>query len=532
MLVLWMAYATLVSALGAIAAECWMRLSAGRGGGVRWAWLLALACSLTVPVVLATRHQVAGIEIAARDVVVPAERVLPVQVDRTPTERARHRSHIDVDRVVAIAWLLASAALLLVFVSSVVRLGRRMRRWTRATIDGVEVMISDVDGPAVVGMVRPIVVLPAWALAVDSRDRALMLQHELEHLRTHDPLLGRAASIATILAPWNPALWLIARRLRLAIEIDCDTRVLAAGHAAHEYGMLLIAVGGRRKQAPVTAIAFADSARFLEQRLEAMTAASSRRVLSTIALSVALLASTAAMRFVPQPASLRRVTVFSERLPRVEWVHLVTTQPTAASARVPEPRLGTVPPLAITPALGSSQQLSIPFAREFPSGSREVRGRVVDAATNAAIPNAFIEVLGALALNEPNEACSDGQGEFRMRVPDGPTSLSARTTDYDFTRVLVGEADSVVTLRGAKVPSRSDVPSDPITVIERRDSSAAARAFGVQYPHGTLTLRTQSGVVITVPQRERLAIPTVIVDGVALSAEYRGFFQNPCVHAK
>ena len=59
-------------------------------------------------------------------------------------------------------------------------------------------------------------------------------------------MLIAAAAWAVALFPWNPALWLIVKRLRLAIEIDCDARVLAGRRSdVRDYGMLLLTVGSR-----------------------------------------------------------------------------------------------------------------------------------------------------------------------------------------------------------------------------------------------------------------------------------------------
>lgn len=53
--------------------------------------------------------------------------------------------------------------------------------------------------------------------------------------------------------PWNPALWWIVRRLRLAIETDCDRRVLHAGTDVHAYGVLLLNAAARYARAPLLA---------------------------------------------------------------------------------------------------------------------------------------------------------------------------------------------------------------------------------------------------------------------------------------
>jgi hypothetical protein len=89
--------------------------------------------------------------------------------------------------------------------------------------------------------------------------------------------------IAVVAAPWNPALWWQLRRLRLAIEVDCDRRVLNHGVSLDRYGALLLEVGRRISIRPLVAVGLFETRSFLERRVRAMTASASRRALRSIA---------------------------------------------------------------------------------------------------------------------------------------------------------------------------------------------------------------------------------------------------------
>ena len=50
--------------------------------------------------------------------------------------------------------------------------------------------------------------------------------------------------------PWNLALWWHLRRLRLAVEMDCDSRVVGALGDARAYGELLLKVAQASSRGP------------------------------------------------------------------------------------------------------------------------------------------------------------------------------------------------------------------------------------------------------------------------------------------
>src|SRR5690606_36406073 len=89
-------------------------------------------------------------------------------------------------------------------------------------------------------------VVPAWVLELDAELRGLLLRHERAHAAAGDPRVLLAGLFLVAAMPWNPIVWLQLIRLRNAIELDCDARVLSAGADPERYGSLLIEVGRRR----------------------------------------------------------------------------------------------------------------------------------------------------------------------------------------------------------------------------------------------------------------------------------------------
>jgi hypothetical protein len=162
--------------------------------------------------------------------------------------------------------------MVVVLSTSALRLRLARAAWKRRLVDGTPVLVSPDLGPAVVGVRHPEIVLPRWAMAGDPEFRRLMIAHEREHQRAGDQRLVAAGLAMLVLIPWNPVLWWQLRRLRHAVELDCDARVLGSGEDVRSYGELLFAVSQRPSPRPSFATAFAEPTSYLERRIRAMTA--------------------------------------------------------------------------------------------------------------------------------------------------------------------------------------------------------------------------------------------------------------------
>jgi len=169
------------------------------------------------------------------------------------------------------AWALLSTLLLGRLAVAVCYIRRRRGSWKKTQIDGMDIHLARDSGPAVVGLHPMQVVLPEWILELASPLRALVLRHEAEHRSARDPYLLIVATLVTALIPWNVALWWQARRLRLAIEIDCDARVLRVYPRPRQYADLLLTIAQRRMDSEQRlAPALSEPTSNLERRITAM----------------------------------------------------------------------------------------------------------------------------------------------------------------------------------------------------------------------------------------------------------------------
>jgi hypothetical protein len=166
-----------------------------------------------------------------------------------------------------LGWLASSIGLLVALTGGLIRLGARARSWPPARIRQEEVLVSDDFGPALLGVRDPKVVIPRWALDLEPERLGMVVAHEEEHRLAGDVRLLLSGAALVVLMPWNAGLWWQLRRLRAAVELDCDSRVLSRGVPAKAYGALLLELGTRAPGLPLPVAALSKPVSLLERRL-------------------------------------------------------------------------------------------------------------------------------------------------------------------------------------------------------------------------------------------------------------------------
>ena len=115
----------------------------------------------------------------------------------------------------------------------------------------------------------------AWFCRVGSwtrrrRLRSTVVAHELEHIAARDQAAIVAAQLIAILLPWNLPLWWFAKRLRAAIEIDCDARVLRQGVDPAHYADVCWPSASTDRPSPYIAATLIEPVTQLERRIRIM----------------------------------------------------------------------------------------------------------------------------------------------------------------------------------------------------------------------------------------------------------------------
>jgi TonB family protein len=249
-----------------------------------------------------------------------------------------------VDAALVAAWALVSLTMLARLAWAMRALSRVERSAASEVIDGVRVLVTPAIGPAVFGARRPRLLVPQWLLDLDAPLRALVLRHEQEHCRSRDPQLTLAIAVALALVPWNLGVWWIARRLRLAVELDCDARVLRTDEDSQRYSRLLLFIAQRQSQTRLAPM-LAESNSHLSRRITAMHAprpANPRLVVVCLALAAAgaLACSTryaADLTTAPSmPSSLRAGASQAGTVPGQQGAVSVRSVPGSPAPRYPD----------------------------------------------------------------------------------------------------------------------------------------------------------------------------------------------------
>lgn len=302
MILTWMVYTLLVSALIAVAARGLEEVGRAFRLPVRFVWVAAVVVTLVLAALAPTRSTAPG-----PDVAVPVVQLSAVTEGagvaaegpgvRSATSLSTVRRALEwplrvaagsvagepwlgaVGAGLGVVWLSLALGLLATGIATSLRYRSARRRWPLREIFGTQVRVSPAAGPAVLGVLRPEIVVPRWLLETSPAEQHLVVLHEREHLRAGDALTLTFGWVAVALVPWNPVMWWVLSRLRLAVELDCDARVLRRDVGRQEYGSMLIDIAGHGSGLSLGVPALAGSPSNLERRLLAMTTSFSRPAL-------------------------------------------------------------------------------------------------------------------------------------------------------------------------------------------------------------------------------------------------------------
>lgn len=137
---------------------------------------------------------------------------------------------------------------------------------------------DNLHSPAVLGVLRPVIYLPACLLTRLSIDEIeLVFLHEMAHLKRLDPVIHYVQRVAEVVLFFHPMVWILSRRLHFDRELCCDAFVVAASGRRSAYASLLVRLSQKREPQSQLSLAMARHplvsrvAQILEQKRKPMS---------------------------------------------------------------------------------------------------------------------------------------------------------------------------------------------------------------------------------------------------------------------
>ena len=139
--------------------------------------------------------------------------------------------------------------------ASALRIARRLgvRRSVRL-LSSARVVV-----PAVIGWIRPAILLPAAVLAgMPAAHLDAILAHELAHIRRSDFLVNVLQSAAEVLLFYHPAVWWVSRQIRIERELCADDLAVAVSGDRLTYAAALTSLESLRAEPLAIAMVSGD----------------------------------------------------------------------------------------------------------------------------------------------------------------------------------------------------------------------------------------------------------------------------------
>lgn len=164
-----------------------------------------------------------------------------------------------------------------------------------------------VDVPMVIGWLRPVILMPASAVAQLSPGQLeAIIAHELAHIRRHDYLVNALQNLAETLFFYHPGVWWISQQIRIEREHCCDDLAVEACGDRIAYARALATLEESRQPSLVLGMS-ATAGSLLSRIRRLLGAPDTRRHRAPVALVLCLTAVTMAP-FVGRRAEAARVS--------------------------------------------------------------------------------------------------------------------------------------------------------------------------------------------------------------------------------
>lgn len=325
--------------------------------------------------------------------------------------------------------------------------------------------------PAVIGVMRPSIVLPLDAASWTAERLRVVLLHECAHVRRRDTMLQVVANVAAAAYWWHPLAWIASRRVARERELACDDLVMATGTPGAQYAEHLLEIARSLRSSRHPALAALAMARTseLEGRLIALLEDRPRpaRPARALALGVALAlaaVSIAPLTIVAQHAAVVVDTPAMEPAAKPESAPAPLPAPPATREMQAAPRPAVETPRSSTPAMTQA------LVRALDDESDDVRTLALMQLIRLEHPESARHVIKALQDESSDVRRTAVMGLSRMEHPDKTALLLKAAAD---------PSDDVRTMAALGLGRVGGTAVDDMLVTLTSDASADVRRAAI-----------------------------------------------------
>jgi beta-lactamase regulating signal transducer with metallopeptidase domain len=269
-------------------------------------------------------------------------------------------------------------------------------RFARASKSGV--------GPAVVGVFRPWLIVPAdFETRFDASERAMILAHERAHLASGHALINALTALLQAVNWFNPLIHLAIRYARIDQELACDAAVISQFPAGRRtYAQALLKTQFNAAALPFGCAWPARSPSLLAQRIELLAQDAPGRVRrfagAAIVASLMVGAGVAAWAAEPPVTELAKPA----RSPQAAIPKPAAMQPADAAAALSRPSV----PFARLQAAAPPARASDAAPPQFAEPAQRAQSTALEAAEQLIEQQAPLQVAPAVALVAQSQLAS------------------------------------------------------------------------------------------------------------------------------
>src|ERR1051325_6234841 len=292
-----------------------------------------------------------------------------------------------------------------------------------------------VEVPAVIGLLKPAILLPASILAgLSPAQLDMILAHELAHIRRHDFLVNLLQAVVETLLFYHPAVWWISRQVRIERENCCDDLAVSVCGNRLQYARALLRLEELRAAVPTLAVSANGGSLFARVRRIAVGSRLIQRRALRGTVALAMLPIVLAAIAVPLSPALGRSALAVRKSVR----HLV--------------------PASFTTTVAGLPAVPVPIPVVVTAISPDPRTRAVAAAAEDDPPPATVapqDDPDAEDAPEPEETPAPDAGKLSIDDLIGLRAMGVRPEDIREMRALFPRASlkAITGMKAVGVPS-------------------------------------------------------------------------------